>query len=542
MTLTPQHSERSVTQLSPVLSARFALGPKHVAATLFYCLLFMYLNYIPLFQTDIWGHVLYGKYILENGILPTEDPFMPLARGMEVVDTAWLGQVIIAAVESWGGAEYMSNMFALVVFSTWLLYSRVFYLYSRSIGITVAMWGLFFIAGYTRHAIIRPEMFGGLCFSLLLWMVVRCDPWRSRTEVFSQEDANPGYFPKWLWVVTPLLFLFWANAHGSFAVGLVFMACLAIGAIFEAAWRTRSLAGVLTDKWVRRWTILTELAVAATLINPYGFDLLVHTAVFGRNPNLRDVMEWFPMNLFTAEGIQFSISLAVMMILMRHSRKRMRAADVLLLAILAIATIPSIRMIGWFAPVYAFTMAPHFAYVVKRFWPKRRTAAETMETAENAASQPPRFTLTLVCLLLIWCAFAFSPVSQPLLSGHQRRKDQVHAKTTPLGITKYLRENPPEGIVFAPQWWSDWLVWDGPEGIQPFVMTNIHLVPHRVWQDYMYVAQGGSSWDRRLDKYNVRMFIVDKHLQEPLVRMVRGQPNWEIVYEDDMGVVLRRTS
>ena len=55
---------------------------------------YLLLSYLPLYHTDLWGHLAYGRWIWENGRLPVTEPLLPLAQGMPMVDTAWLSQLI----------------------------------------------------------------------------------------------------------------------------------------------------------------------------------------------------------------------------------------------------------------------------------------------------------------------------------------------------------------------------------------------------------------------------------------------------------------
>src|SRR3990172_4798801 len=59
-----------------------------------YCVL----NYRPLWHTDLWGHLAYGRLIWQTRSIPETEPFLPLAVGVRLVDTAWLGQWIGYAV------------------------------------------------------------------------------------------------------------------------------------------------------------------------------------------------------------------------------------------------------------------------------------------------------------------------------------------------------------------------------------------------------------------------------------------------------------
>src|SRR5262245_52048582 len=61
------------------------------------------LSFRPLWQTDVWGHLAYGKLIWNAGALPVTEPLMPLAAGMPFVDSAWLSQLLgYGAYSAWG--------------------------------------------------------------------------------------------------------------------------------------------------------------------------------------------------------------------------------------------------------------------------------------------------------------------------------------------------------------------------------------------------------------------------------------------------------
>jgi hypothetical protein len=242
------------------------------------------------------------------------------------------------------------------------------------------------------------------------------------------------------------------------------------------------------------------------------------------------------------EGLQYGITIVVMLVLLRHSRVRMTPCDVLLLLVFGLAVGPTIRMIGWWAPVFTLVMMPHVAAIAQRFWPLKKPAdrADGESPDEETKLTPAHFLPNLICVLLMWAAFALSPISQNLLSSKPRQPEQIFAKGTPLGVTAWLREHPPESMIFGPQWWSDWLCWDGPPGTQVFTTTHIHLVPRRAWRDYMRIARGEEGWAESLDRYGVKLLVVDKELQRGFTRNVRRSSNWTTVYEDDRAMILQR--
>ena len=276
--------------LAPQLSARWALGTGHLALVVLLGGLFLTVNYLPLRGTDLWLHVNLGQWIWQHGTLPAEDPFMPLARGMPFVDTAWLSQVIFGAVDSCCGHEALSHLFALTVLLTYVVLACAFYLQTGSTWCSVIGIALVLFVGWSRLATIRPENFAALCFAVLLWLIVRRP---------GEPDSVPRQHLFWS---IPLVMLAWANLHGSFVCGLALLGCVFGGRVVEAAWRSRRLRGVLTDGQVLGWLAICQLAVIATLINPYGVDLLLESFIFLRHENLQDVLEWKPLAILAVGG------------------------------------------------------------------------------------------------------------------------------------------------------------------------------------------------------------------------------------------------
>ena len=346
----------------PLLGSRWAMRPAQVVCCAWFALFFLYVSYIPLFHTDIWGHVLFGQLILDQHALPAHDPFLPLAEGMPLVDGAWLSQVIFAAAVRWYGPEGLSMVFAVTVLATHIVLGRTFYLQTKSIALSLLGLALVVVISWSRHAIIRPEIFGALCFAILLWMIVRQDP---DSRVNPDSVKRPGPLATWLGV--PLLFVLWTNLHGSFPVGVIVLACYALGSGIEVAWRSRSFWAVVADSRVRRWVIWTELAAAATLVNPYGTELIAFTFRFAHNANLKDVLEWFPLKLVDFEGWLVSFSVILVMIVLRHSRRAVRPVEVLLWGAMMWLLAGAARMINWYAFALMIILMPHMADVLRRF-------------------------------------------------------------------------------------------------------------------------------------------------------------------------------
>jgi hypothetical protein len=56
----------------------------------------------------------------------------------------------------------------------------------------------------------------------------------------------------------------------------------------------------------------------------------------------------------------------------------------------------------------------------------------------------------------------------------------------------------------------------------------------------MQLSKGQAYWDDLLDRWNVQTVVVDKEQQKKLLSEVRGSGTWQVVYEDDQGIVAVR--
>lgn len=542
--------------LIPVLDVRWAFTLKQLAITAAFCGLFVFLNHVPLRGTDLWGHLVWGQEILATRALPTADGLQPLSAGMRVVDLSWLSQVVYATVLQRGGPEALVGLFTVIVFATYLLIARICYLQTGSGVLSTLLTAGALGIGWNRISTIRPENFAVLLFVTLLWILTER---RVRRDDSIRADDTKGDWKAWVGI--PVVFVLWANLHGSFAVGVALLGCYWVGRLLEVAWHERSLRAAFADREGRRLLYWTELAAAAVLINPYTIDAWIEVVRFSSNVNLRDVIEWNPMQLLGLGGIEFAIAGVISMFVLRHSRRSLTPADVLMLGLFGLAAMLQVRMTGWFAAVWTVTLAPHFADVFGRvvaYWtstrkPVEQVAAAAHDAAHAAASDadaeeaPPlpagrSYRYTLGCVGLVWIAFAFSTFSRPLLGGTPRTPEELFGRQTPQALTEWLVKNPPQGQVFNPQYWGDWLGFAGPKPIALFADTNMHLTPPTVWRDYRRIYESLGGWENALDRYDVKTLIVDRANQQQAVRNLRTAADWILVYEDPQAQVFRRRS
>jgi hypothetical protein len=467
----------------------------------------LFFSHQPLWHTDLWGHLSYGQTIVENGAIPQTEPLMPLARGVSLVDTAWLSQVIGFVTYRATGAPGIQFLHALLMVGCvasllWLFHRR-----TKNPVLCVAGIVLFLWVEWQQLKIVRPQSAGLLCF-VLLCVLLMGKRW-SRVH----------------WFLVPALMTAWANLHGSFPVGLAMLGVFCVGRGFNIVRRTGSLKSLLHDRWVRRYFLLLELGAVAALINPYGVGLYTEVFSFSASPNLKGLADWQPLTLRMWQGQAAAVMTVCLLFAYRLSPRRVASAEVLLLLGLGAATLWTSRFLVWWGPVAAY----YFVLHAQATWRLRAVR-------EQAAPSPRRSIWTVVTIGIIWLSFAPTPFALQTLHGGDIKFKSSVSRYTPINVAGYLQQHPPQGLIFNPLEWGDFLHWAGPQEMQVFVTSHVHLVPTEVWQDYQRVSNLINGWDITLDRYGVNTVVLDKLRHTNLIESLRHHDDWDVAYEDGDGV------
>ena len=481
--------------------------------------LFLWVSYfVPLWHTDLWGHLSYGRYLWQRGLfpLPATEPLMPLATGVQFVDTAWLSQLIGYLTFQRAGLAGLIFLYAGAITLSAALLTFRFYERTRNPLLALAGVGLFIWLNWQQQAA-RPQL-AGLALFISLFVILTARRWSNCLSSV----------PRTAWIVVPVIFALWANLHGSFPVGLALIAAFCIGRAADIERRTRRFRLIFADRQVRRYFVLLEVAAVATLLNPYGLGIYAEVLSIATHENLRDLLEWEPLTLRMQQGRAAAFAAAVLIFAYRLSPRRVRSVEVLLLLGFGLATLWTSRMIVWWAPLAAYYVVLHGAAI----WNRERPRAAVPEQRERKWAA--------LALALPVIALVASPLGQWLLRGTEPSPRRALSAATPIGATEYLTQNPPEGLIFNPYEWGDYLLWAGPPDIQVFVASHAHLIPQMVWQHYLHIVGSGAEWDELLSQYGINTVMLDKPRRAAMIARIRRSEAWQIAYEDNRAVIFTR--
>lgn len=496
------------------LGDRLTSGLKAPAALPLFVLLlapvFWFYSNQRLHHTDVWGHLAYGRLIWQTRSIPATEPFMPLARDVPLVDTAWLTQVVGYLAISRGGPAAIQFLHALAIAVSLGMLAVCLYRRSGSIVWTVDGLAVFVALNWFQFQIVRPQMAGLVCFMIVL-------------ALLSARRWRPLYL-----AVIPVAFAVWANLHGSFVVGLALLGLACLGRAIDLVRRERKPAALLRDRRMKQLVIMTAIAASAVLVNPYGFKLYRDVLAFPRNPNLSDLIEWRPLPAIALTG---ELATAAMLCLVYWlSPRRASAGEVLALVGFGVAGLLSARMLIWWTPIAAgcFVIRAHAAWC--RFRP----------TQGPRSGAPRSGKWTVLAAALAFLSFAATPLGRQLLFGRTADFAGCVSTQTPVAAVRWLRDHPPAGQLFNTYEWGDYLIWAGPENVKVFVTSQAHLVPREVWRGYMAVNDVSPGWHDVLDRYRVETILIDREGRRALISHLKTDNRWQRVYDDDLAVIFTR--
>ncbi|MGV2340243.1 MAG UNVERIFIED_CONTAM: hypothetical protein LVR18_41720 [Planctomycetaceae bacterium] len=79
-------------------------------------LIFLYLTRLPLWHSDIWDHLNYGREMLQTGRIARTEPLLTLCEGVRMVNLPWLAELALTLVEQTTGIVGLQFLSAVLAF------------------------------------------------------------------------------------------------------------------------------------------------------------------------------------------------------------------------------------------------------------------------------------------------------------------------------------------------------------------------------------------------------------------------------------------
>lgn len=486
---------------------------ERLTTAILFLLLFAMAVRVPL-DTDTWWHIRTGELIAETGRVPKADTFSHTRAGQEWIDHSWGAQVVIYGVyRLFGGSGAVGDggNIGLALYTAALATAGMALVYRMCDG-NAYLRAFVVVLGATAAAVFwspRPQMFSFFFGALTLYVL----------HLYKREGIDR------LWVIPPLMVL-WANLHGGFAIGFIFLFGTLLG---------ESLAALLApeDPWsvgwagVRRLALVTAISIPAVALNPYGLRMLaVPFQTLGIGALQDFIQEWASPDFHEPQVWPFAALLIGLLGAAGLSIRRIDWSDLVLTSGTALMALMSGRNIAVFALVATPVLSRHVNdWLNERGWrirPLRRVSRT--QSAIN----------WLLLALVLFGAIAKAAVA---LNAETMREAQREA--FPVELAVHLRDAPPRGNLFNSYNWGGYLLFAAPN-VPVYVDGRTDLYDDEFLRRYLSISLGRDGWDESLDQQGIAAIAIEG--QSILAQLLRERPDqWrESPFDDGRSALFER--
>ncbi len=329
----------------------------------------------------------------------------------------------------------------------------------------------------------RPQMVSYLFLALLLLLL-------------SVARRRRG----WLYAI-PVLFVLWANLHGSFLLGLAILGL----EVIAAAVRVRVGRVTVSDPLGTKPAIATlVVSAAATLVNPFGPRVYESALGVTFNSTIRQLIEEWQSPDFHNLAILAVVILpvAITVAYLALSRDDVPALELVLAGFLLVSALQAVRFLPYFSIAWCAL----------------------------AARCPPLRQERVRPTLLVWPLLAVLGLS--LLSGPVWPAG-TPAASVPVKAVRYLDHR--HGRVFSTYLWNDYLDY---VGISEFVDGRTELYTSGpVLHQYLTVNDLTSNPDPILRSYDVQYVLWPT--DSALSLYLRQDTRWRVVWTSTQATIFR---
>lgn len=423
----------------------------------------------PLGDNSFLTHLATGRLILDEGSVPVLDPYSFTARGSGWVVQSWLASVLYATVEGVGGLDGVRVLTSVLTGTLaglgWRLLRPIEGLLARlgvaAVFVTVGegVWGE------------RPFMLGLIAFALVVLA------------------ADGAFDPRWL---VPVGWL-WVNAHGSFPLGIVYLAVAAAGSRLDGSVDRRQLKSL-------GWAGVGMLAGA---IGPLGLRVLTFPVeLLQRQEMLSNVIEW-QAPTFESMGERAFLGQIVIAVIVLARRPTYRSA--LVLAVFVPAALVGSRNIS----VASIALLPGIAEGL------RGVGALAATTRSRLAVPLLALTATLIAVV-----------------GVARLKERsIELRPYPIDVLAYLEEREvdlTEDRMAAPELVGNLLTFVyGADGRRVFYDDRFDMYPSPVSEAHLALTNAERSLFADLARYEVDLVAV--RVDHPTALVLAREPSWRVL-------------
>jgi hypothetical protein len=472
---------------------------------IFLCLAFSIGNGL-LGDTDTGYHIRTGEYILDTRSVPHHDIFSYITPPMPWTAHEWLAEVIMGLIHRGFGLTGVVIFFAFLLSCTYYLLFKMLRIHKGNITLAVLI-ALLVIASSMIHWHARPHV-----FSLLLTLA-----WYFILDALQNNRKNYIY-------LLPLLMLCWVNLHGGFVTGFVLLAVYFIGNLGRCRDAGEREGAVRKLKLL---AIVTLLCLVASLLNPFGYHILLFPFNLVGNGYLMDhVQEFLSPNFH--EPLPFKYLLLLLITVLGISNKRLNFIELLLILIFMNMALFSVRYVPLFAIIVAPIMLRYGDRLLEGLQGGAKKFLETRGDRLASVDSTSRWHLWPIVGIAVTISIAANGKLERTFDPKQR----------PVAAAEFLKKEPIKGNMFNNDQFGSYIIYTSWPQYKVFFdgRSDMYGVSHM--KEYSDISSFQPDWEKIIDKYRIGWTIFNADSE--FSRYLQQRPDWKLIYADKVAHIFVR--
>jgi hypothetical protein len=497
-------------------------------------LVFTSLSVRLLGDAGIGWHIRTGQMILATHAIPRVDPFST-AAGQPWFAWEWLYDLIVGWLESAAGLNGAVLFTALIIAITFAWTFRL--LLRRGTNVVVAVILLLLAASASMiHFLARPHVVSWLFTVAWFWILESAEKNCEGSHPNSSESSGTrtGH-TRDLWLL-PLLMLLWVNVHGGFLVGFALLGIYWVGAVWQ--WFKLKddrfedvLRKIRTGRRVRNLAIAGILSMAATFVNPYGFQLHVHIYRYLSNRFLMDHIDEFqsPNFHYVAQKC-FAVLLLLTLVTLVGKRREAGVSHGLVILFAVYSGLYASRNIPMSSSLLILVIGPWLSDAMERFGERRQGLAsaqflQRMEAIE--LNLRGHLWPIAAAILTCWIAAQGGKLgAATLMDAH------FSAKRFPVVAVDYLEKQNAQGPLVSPDYWGGYLIYRLYPQARMVVDDRHDFYGEEFLKSYLKMVHVEPGWKDFLQQHPGHCVLVPR--ESALANILLETPGWKAIYSDDV--------
>jgi hypothetical protein len=468
---------------------------------------------------DTGWHIRTGEWIWAHRAVPTTDIFSFTKPNHAWFAWEWAWDLTFAAVHHLAGLAGVGFVTTLMLGIFTLLVYRLALRVSHNNVMSMAVTALT-AAASSIHWLARPHLVSWI-FAIIFLNAI--------------QSAQAGH--RRLLYLLPVAMVFWVNLHGGFIAGLIILGCYALGDALTVLAEGKSLGFIrnLSTAWQRSapyWKSL-GLCAAATLVNPYGWQLHKHIFGYLADSELLDkIQEFQSISFHAGPAILFEIMLMLAAFAVFSKLQCRQFSPVLLICLWAHLALLSARHI----PLFMIVSAPFVAGLLSsalqhaREIPVLASASEALTDICNelrAVEFTPRLHLASAGALLV-IASLFAIGQGPFVP-------QFNAEAFPVQAAIPLLEHHMGSRVFTTDQWADYLLYRMYPAQRVFFDGRSDFYGNEFIKVNQRIASAEHDWKSLLQRYAIDLVVLKP--ETPLSAVLKLTPGSKVLLDDGKVIV-----